>query len=129
MWNLLAYLCCFFYIFIKNISAVPIYCNKYVLKIMKFVNMLAVIPETRHVRNKFLKIPNESPIINKYCFLKVFVWITYAYCIGKKHKPHYFVIVIINYNMTSFKRFESKPVVKIIYTNTHCIIYDVIDHL
>ena len=28
--------------------------------------------------------------------------------------------IIWNSNMTSFKRFESKPVVKIIYTYTHC---------
>jgi hypothetical protein len=30
------------------------------------------------------------------------------------------VTFIWNSNMTSFKRFESKPVVKIIYTYTHC---------
>ena len=30
------------------------------------------------------------------------------------------VTFIWNSNMTSFKRFESKPVVKIIYTFTHC---------
>ena len=31
-----------------------------------------------------------------------------------------YYVIIGNSNMTSFKRFEYKPVVKIIYTYTHC---------
>ena len=50
-------------------------------------------------------------------------WILYLVC---KHLPllKYMQCVVLELkgysNMTSFKRFETKPVVKIIYTYTHC---------
>jgi hypothetical protein len=82
----------------------------------------------------YLAFTNELNVANKIILMKDWFYLEILFCWGKVHfRSELFddsdftkqLISTNNYNMTSFKRFESKPVVKIIYIYTHCNLYHV----
>ena len=80
----------------------------------------------RYAQNQDRRKPNNLNILYLIFdieYIYPLFWILYLVC-KHLHLLKYMQCVVLELksysNMTAFKRFESKPVVKIIYTYTHC---------